>query len=965
MQSATLSREQQLLRLQGQAGNQAVSILLGSENTPVGSTAAIRNSDLTSRSDRKQRHQLSAQVVTHIKTDIDVIVSYFRKQILLESDEHKIIALIRNWAAADRMLGLDAGTPHMDQFLFYTKVRGYKRSTGRSGFIEQSELLYNDLFHELEDDRLEEFKALASTSREYTGPPGTRDLPENFWATMGKKQAIGVWGILKGMGTSIAGMSDAGAWAITRAMQARGIDVAEPASAAEWLAKQYDISGNAMFGKEEWSEGEELFLGMSAAEFSTRGGEFVWQLVMMGKGGGAKWLQVVEKALSTAGNLKAVEDSAKRITGIIERMQKDSPAGKVDIALLLENPDFYGEVTRLVANVFGALAGGSQQSKRIAALLEVSQLAPLAGSLVKIGTSNVSTAEKSRQMGPVLMDMLKQIVSTAGAMHSARGIESTGDSNAPKRVPTEEKKAATPIAKVAKSEKTVLVATAQRKVSRKTMAGAGEPPVKTTASRTKQPKAVEQLQEKMAQEATHQLAPRKTPETPVEVKGGLREPRYRAPKEGSNTVGKPTKSLEQARKLYDDVIAEISGKHEVGIWQKEDGTYVVRIGQMTEVDAPRDWRPVQHFHTNAPDIPLWRMPARADVAETSVRAAGTGHPVTELVEYPLPDGKRGRAAYTVNPDNSVKIEFVDQAGQRIVKEFPSVKDYNDYHDTHKVSVEPGSESYKSLMKDLDKAFGRTPSAEAADTVTKTMAGSAPKKQKLTSKGNKKGLGPSSAPQKIDKSRPATKASPSRKEPVVASPSASRTSTEWLTKRGTSEYRTLGMKVLRGRFSETPAMKQLWKRASQGCQQSDAGYDMARERFWKLVATSTDDDARLVRTILKDAGYETPMGRAANVKMTWATKLDPKRLAKLEKTKPDVAARLRMSAEEARRERTPEGLQAQQRKESIEHAIPRHPAPGSAMEKKAAKYPNRFLDPANLRMENLYENMLMGNKPSAN
>lgn len=517
--------------------------------------------------------------------------------------------------------------------------------------------------------------------------------------------------------------------------------------------------------------------------------------------------------------------------------------------------------------------------------------------------------------------------------------------------------------KITTPEKQAKITEDQNKVSHKTMAGAGKPPVKATQPRTKQPKAVEQIQEKMVQEATHQLAPRKAPETPAAVKSGLRQPRYRAPKEGSNTVGRPTKSLDQARTLYDDVIAETSGKHEIGIWQKGDGTYVVRIGQMTEVDAPRDWRPVQHFHTNAPDIPLWRMPARADIAETSVRAVGTGHPVTELVEYPLPDGKRGRASYTVNPDNSVKVEFVDPAGQRIVKKFPSVKDYNDYHDTHKVYTEPGSESYKSLMKDLDKTFGNTSTAETPGTVTKTMAGPAPKKQALTLKGNSKGSGPSSGSPQIAKSLPGTKTSPSTKNPVAVSPPARRTSAEWLTKRGTPEYRALGMKVLRGRFSETPAMKRLWKRASQGCQQSDEGYDMARDRFWKLIATSTDNDARLIRAILTDAGYETPMGGAANVKMTWATKLDPKRLAKLEKTKPDVAARLRMSAEEARRGRTPEGLQTQQRKESIEHAIPRHPAPGSAMEKKAAKYPTRFLDPDNLRLENLYENMLMGNKPS--
>lgn len=211
---------------------------------------------------------------------------------------------------------------------------------------------------------------------------------------------------------------------------------------------------------------------------------------------------------------------------------------------------------------------------------------------------------------------------------------------------------------------------------------------------------------------------------------------------------------------------------------------------------------------------------------------------------------------------------------------------------------------------------------------------------------------------------APKTKPSNKVSVATSSSASRTSAEWLKMRGNPEYTALGMKVFRGRFSETLAMKRLWKLASHGCEQSDAGYDNARKRFWKLIATSTDDDARLIRAILEDAGYETPMGRAAKVKMTWSTKLDPKRLAKLEKSKPDVAAKLRMSAEEARRGRTPEGLQGQQRKESIEHAIPRHPAPGSAMAKKAAKYPTRFLDPANLRLENLYENMLMGNKPSA-
>ena len=50
-----------------------------------------------------------------------------------------------------------------------------------------------------------------------------------------------------------------------------------------------------------------------------------------------------------------------------------------------------------------------------------------------------------------------------------------------------------------------------------------------------------------------------------------------------------------------------------------------------------------------------------------------------------------------------------------------------------------------------------------------------------------------------------------------------------------------------------------------------------------------------------------------------------------------------------------------RTESIEHQVPRNPKAGTPLAAQAQQYPTRFLDPANLRLENLYENMLMGNK----
>ncbi len=900
-------------------GNQAYRTLAESQERSATAPSALPNPvrlpDTTSANSIKPP-PLSPEMREQMGADVNRIAKILQSSFFTgepdSGDQTRIIELIRKYERLDdesSSARLSRMTPNLDHFLILLKSRAYSHSGIKSLFQDQYSILYDALWYRLRGYWLEEFKRVVRRSQtQPTAGPGDKDV-ENGLALMAKQEAMGMWGMLKGMGTGLVGI--AGPYA------------------SQKIAEQFDETARILFGH-EWDSSEPLLLGMNASQIGTMGGDVIWQLVMFARGAGpaksGKVMALVDSLKKVMGVGAGLQGVALGATGIARVIEARQTAGQdISVQALIQDKDFIDQLVVMVSSAIGAaMAGrGAPATKadaitraRIQVLLSNLHVTASLARLSEIAASDKTAEEKEREYGQVVASLIPQLFAAGIDVHA-----------------------------VAQSKKIPAS------------------PGSTDEQRAKQPRASEQLQEKMVQEATHQLAPREAQETPVEVKSGPRGPHYKAPKEGSNTIGKPSKSLEQARKLYDDVIAETSGKHEVGIWQKGDGTYVVRIGQMTEVNAPRDWRPIQHFHTNAPDIALWRMPARADIAETSLRAAGTGHPVTELVEYPLPDGKRGRAAYTVNPDNSVKVEFIDPAGQRIVKDFPSVKDYNEYHDAHKIYAEPESESYKSLIKDLDKTFGKLPTPEKPDTATKTMAGAAPKNKEQASMENKKRPGLSSVPPKIDKSRTGTKTSPSTKKPVVASPSASRTSAEWLTNRGTPEYRALGMKVLRGRFSETPAMKRLWKRASQGCQQSDEGYDMARDRFWKLIATSTDNDARLIRAILTDAGYETPMGGAANVKMTWATKLDPKRLAKLEKTKPDVAARLRMSAEEARRGRTPEGLQTQQRKESIEHAIPRHPAPGSAMEKKAAKYPTRFLDPDNLGLENLYENMLMGNKPS--
>ncbi|MFN7740964.1 MAG: hypothetical protein ACK5RA_11985, partial [Cyanobacteriota bacterium] len=215
---------------------------------------------------RSRAFDVSPEAAARIAADIDRIANLLRQQIVWDRDEAAVVAIVRHWSDADERLGPEAGTPHLDRLLLAARTRAYARATARSGFMEQWAILYDDLFRELEGVRLMEFEALAKRSAIYVGPPGSAEEPENFWRTMSRKEAVAVWGILKGMGTSLAGTVDAGAWGVTKLMRKAGLDVADPVAAAAWLAEQYDFVGNELIGREEWSEGEELFWGMNAAE---------------------------------------------------------------------------------------------------------------------------------------------------------------------------------------------------------------------------------------------------------------------------------------------------------------------------------------------------------------------------------------------------------------------------------------------------------------------------------------------------------------------------------------------------------------------------------------------------------------------------------------------------------------------------------------------------------------------------
>lgn len=486
-----------------------------SEQAPIIAQQEIGNQGLLRQQQNPQTmfsEQIKPESVAQMAADIETVVGLLREQILDAGEEQRIVDIVRQWRDADRRLGPGSGTPHLDRFLLMTKMRGYTRSTGRSGFMDQMAMVYEDLFRELEDERLEQFQAIASASQLYSGPPSEHDAPENFWATMGKKEAVGVWGILKGMGTSAAGMVDAGAWAVTRQMKAAGVDVADPASAAAWLAEQYDISGDAMFGRKEWSEGEELFLGMSAAEFATHGGEGIWMLVMMGKGGGgAKWAQAVEKAIGLSSNMMAIELSAREIVDLLDAQYKAN--GKLDTGLLMQNPAFQQALLRLVANAFGAVAGDKQKAQRIAALLEGAQLSPIVGQLVEIATSDASAADKKKRVGPVLMELIKQVIATAGAVRQAKQPDPVKGNEGPDEAAVSKSKVPSPPVEEPRQPKPPVKLKAKPAVSPviNPSAQAEMPPVMATPAKLDVPEKSKIL----PGDSRNEQSPKLPPETPV------------------------------------------------------------------------------------------------------------------------------------------------------------------------------------------------------------------------------------------------------------------------------------------------------------------------------------------------------------------------------------------------------------------------------------------------------------------
>jgi hypothetical protein len=238
--------------------------------------------------------------------------------------------------------------------------------------------------------------------------------------------------------------------------------------------------------------------------------------------------------------------------------------------------------------------------------------------------------------------------------------------------------------------------------------GSGEPPAAggpAEAAPSKPPAAHGEWVSGMAERG---LGPRPGPGAPAGPKVGAGT--YEAV-DGRRSFSSP----DTAFAAYDEAAAR-AGDREVGIFmRKGGGEYVVKVGDQHSVPSPGEgWESVLHRHPNPENVLTRRMPAPQDVQKTMHSAARNGHPVSEFIEYPLPDGRRGLVAYTVEPQGGrVKIRYQRADGVVVERAFASIEDYARHYGERTTYVDPAGPEYRWMIQDLHEFYSDAPWSEAA------------------------------------------------------------------------------------------------------------------------------------------------------------------------------------------------------------------------------------------------------------
>jgi hypothetical protein len=344
--------------------------------------------------------RINPDAAAQMRQDVETIVGFLRDG-MNNTQQRLVVSIARKWADRDTGGAADpAGSsarqrfPHLAKFMVLLQMRSYSRG---SWWRDAYGIAYDDLFSELKDDRLTEFTALAEKcdAAATSGPRMAEQ--DNLFSYIGKREAVGLWGMLKGMGTTIVGGTvDTVLWAtwkqtgepLGRVLDRLGIRAEALKTAPKitpFLEKSFDDTA-AILGRElNVDIHEQVDLGIAKIgtyELGTTGGKVVGGLTMAGAGGGGAG-KGVESGLKVVGAVSTVQGLEQLGETVVKLRQGDPKAGIPPLtwAQIASRADLWAQLAAAAGGAVGA-AGvkklavtlgiqGAQQALLIAAFAQV------------------------------------------------------------------------------------------------------------------------------------------------------------------------------------------------------------------------------------------------------------------------------------------------------------------------------------------------------------------------------------------------------------------------------------------------------------------------------------------------------------------------------------------------------------------------------------------------------------------
>lgn len=403
-----------LLVLQRTMGNRRVQRMVQKVGSESATSAA-----------QPQRPVISPDIENAMRQDVEQIVALLREQVMDSAEERQALDRVKRWANADttyREQSRYQGSDYLDRFLFLLKMRTYTRRTARSAWVEQWGNAYDDLWHELEDERLSEFRRLVARSKKQgsAGPQSQR--MESAWSYVGKREALGVVGLLKGLGTTLTGTVDVGIWAywktsglpLKTVLEANGIQPL--AGITTYVSKSFDETAKILASEMGVDLNEELFAGgPSAYTVGTMGGKVVGALTTAGATAGAG---TAGQAFTAVQTVKSVDD----LYDSVKKLRKGPPP--LSWGEIAKRPDVWAQVVGVVGGAVGVAGGmakaGSETAKVLGELgvaINLNQAALLVAAYQTVDNDpTIPASEKSECKA----DLLAQILSTGALTIDAR-----------------------------------------------------------------------------------------------------------------------------------------------------------------------------------------------------------------------------------------------------------------------------------------------------------------------------------------------------------------------------------------------------------------------------------------------------------------------------------------------------------------------------------------------------------------